>query len=62
MNWIDILKIKSWTPLASLPIAAEATDVPKVRKVFSDCYIHVQDHNQKLEKNDPDAPFITKAY
>jgi len=62
MNWNNILKIKRWTPLATLQIAAKETGVPKVLSVFENCYIHVQDHNAKLEKYDQDAPFVVKAY
>jgi hypothetical protein len=62
MNWINLLKIKRWTPLSNFPATTEATTIPKVRTVFENCYVHIQDHNQKLEKNDPNAPFVVKAY
>jgi hypothetical protein len=62
MNWTDLLKIKSWTPLAAMPTATEPTSIPKVRQVGDNCFVHVQEYNKKMEMNDSNAPFVTKAY
>ncbi len=61
MTWDSLLKVKTWTPLSQIQQEVEQV-MPGVLKVDEGAYIRTQDYNQKLENNDPNAPFVTKAY
>jgi hypothetical protein len=61
MIWDYLLKAKPWTPLSQIQEGVEQV-MEGVLKVDDCAYVRTQDYNQKLENNDPNAPFVTKAY
>jgi hypothetical protein len=61
MEWIKIINLPEWTPLASIGDEVErVTD--DLFKVGLDAYVRTRQVNRNYEENDPNSPFVTKAY
>lgn len=61
MEWSEILQLKEWSPLSEISAKA-AVVVDGILQVAPDGYIVTQPYNKLLEDNDPNAPFVTRAY
>lgn len=61
MDWRDILLLKSWTPLSRLHPSPQPV-APGLCQVGPHAFLLLRDVNRRLERNDPDAPFVTRAY
>ncbi len=61
MEWSEILQLHSWTPLAEVEGHVEPI-VDGLFRVGPDAYLLTRGYNKSLEKDDPRAPFVTKAY